>query len=176
MAGIPARKAPKVSIPGRRGGGGRPFGPNNPPPKQRGRTPGSKNKITELKLALIASSGMTPLDFMTFVYRDQLYDKYVETLAPDGKTVMFEKAPDAKKIDVNMNQRISCAVSAAPYVHKKMPVGIEVKDKNTAIISTEKLRSMKEEELAKLLDFMDRFGLSVDLASTAEVRGLPAPE
>ncbi len=51
-----------------------------------------------------------------------------------------------------------------------------MKEKNTAIISTEKLRTMNEGELGKLLDFMDQFGLSVDLASTSFVPGLPAPE
>lgn len=135
----------------------------------RGRPPGKKNALTETKHQLISSSGMTPVEFLTFVYRDQLYDSYVEKLAADSKTTYFEKAPNAKKIDVSMNQRISCAMGAAPYIHKKMPVGIEVKDKNTAIISTEKLRNMSEKELGGLLDFMDKFGLTVDLASTADV-------
>lgn len=138
-----------------------------------GRPPGAKNKLTEMKHQLIASSGMTPVEFLTFVYRDQLYDSYTEKLASDGRTTYFERAPNAKKIDVTLNQRISCALGAAPYIHKKMPVGIELKDKNTAIISTEKLRGMKEHELGALLDFMDKFGLSVDLASTSEVPALP---
>lgn len=134
-----------------------------------GRPKGLQNKLTETKHQLIASSGMTPVEFLTFVFRDQLYDNYIEKLSGDNKTTYFEKAENAKKIDVSLNQRISCAMGAAPYIHKKMPIGIEVKDKNTAIISTEKLRSMKEEDLGKLLDFMDRFGLTVDLAATSEV-------
>lgn len=143
------------------------MAPANPNPT--GRPKGSKNKLTTIKHALIASSGMTPVEFLTFVYRDQLYDNYVEKLASDSKTTYFEKAPGAKKIEVTLNQRVTCAVSAAPYVHKRMPIGIEVKDKNTAIISTEKLRDMSEDKLGQLLDFMDQFGLTIDLVSTSEV-------
>ena len=169
LAKIPPR-APRPN--GRRSTSFKPGQSGNP----KGRPKGAKDKLTEHKHQLIASSGMTPVEFLTFVYRDQLYDKYVEKLSTDSKTTYFERAPDAKKIDVTMNQRISCAMGAAPYIHKKMPIGIEVKDKNTAIISTEKLRAMSEKDLGVLLDFMDRFGLSVDLASTAEVPALPGGE
>ena len=138
-----------------------------------GRPKGSPNALSLLKHQVISSSGMTPLEFLTFAYRNQLYKDYVEELAADGKTVVFRPAPGPngkpEKLDVPLQLRASCAQAAAPYVHKKMPVGIEVKEKNAAIISTEKLRSMPTAELARFLDFMDKLGMSVDLAATREV-------
>lgn len=171
---IPLRALPQVLRPGAVGRAPtktsfKPGKSGNP----NGRPPNSPNKninsdVRKLR-TLISTSGMTPLEFLTFAYRNQLFDKYVEKLADDGRTVVYEPDPKAKQIDVPLQLRVTCAQGAAPYVHKKMPVGIEVKEKNAAVISTDKLRSMKTEDLGKLLDFMDRFGLSLDLASTAEV-------
>ena len=137
----------------------------------RGRPPGSKNKQDVLKNQIISSTGMTPLEFLTFAYRNQLYAEYIEELASDGKTVLFKPKPSAAKIEVPLQLRASCAQSAAPYVHKKMPIGVEVKERNAAYLSTEKLRSMSSKQLENFLAFMDQFGMHVDLASTRELAG-----
>ena len=134
-----------------------------------GRPKGSQNALTKIKYQIISSTGMTPLEFLTFAYRDQLYEKYIEELASDGKTVIFRPDPKASKINVPLQLRATCALGAAPYVHKKMPVGVEIKERNSAYLSTERMRSMSTEELEQFLSFMDRFGVAVDLTSTREL-------
>jgi hypothetical protein len=58
-----------------------------------GRKPGSPNKVTAAKVAAIEASGMTPLDFMLKVMRDE---------------------------DEDMARRCDMAKGAAPYVHAKL--------------------------------------------------------
>lgn len=65
-------------------------------PKTGGRVKGTPNKATAAKAAQIAASGLTPLDYLLSIMRD-------------------EKADEAKRIDA--------AKAAAPYVHpKRQPV------------------------------------------------------
>lgn len=58
-----------------------------------GRKPGSPNKKTAALQAAVADSGVTPLDYMLSVMRDEVNDP---------------------------KDRLSAAVSAAPYVHAKL--------------------------------------------------------
>ena len=142
---------------------GTPFTKGNQLSKGKGRG-SSPTALTLLKLQLISRTGMLPLDFMTAVYRDQLYDDYVERLLEDGKTKYYEPAPKAKKITVTLDQRISCAAHAAAYIHKKMPVGIEVKDRNTANLHSQRLSGMSVGDLSQLLQFIDSLGVVADAA------------
>lgn len=64
-----------------------------------GRPRGSRNKATAAKAAEIAASGLTPLDFMLAVLRDESAERDV---------------------------RLDAASKAAPYVHPKL-ANVEVK-------------------------------------------------
>ena len=61
--------------------------------KTGGRTKGTLNKVSAERVAEIAASGMTPLQYLTSIYQDV-------------------SADEAKRID--------CAKAAAPYVHAKL--------------------------------------------------------
>ncbi len=61
--------------------------------KTGGRVKGVPNKVTAAKLEAIASSGLTPMDFMLQVMRDELAE---------------------------LGQRLDAAKSVAPYVHPKL--------------------------------------------------------
>jgi hypothetical protein len=64
-----------------------------------GRPKGSRNKRTEEQAKAIEESGLTPLDFLTKVYRGEAIGDVIPDLA----------------------QRIDAASKAAPYVHQKQP-------------------------------------------------------
>lgn len=112
---------------------------------------------------------MMPLDFMTAVYRDQLYSDYDQHVAEDGVTLYFTPKADAEKIEVTLQQRIICATNAAPYVHKKQPVGIELGDKGRRIITADAIAKMSNEQIENLLGLMDMLGL------TPEFEGFETP-
>jgi hypothetical protein len=134
-----------------------------------GRPKGIKDQITQAKIRIMARTGMLPLDFMTAVYRDQLFEFYDEHTTEDGKATYFTPAPGARQIAVNLAQRLSAASAASPYVHKKMPVGIEVGNRNASIITAEALRKLKPKELENLLALMDKLDIG------AEFEGHAAP-
>lgn len=126
---------------------------------RKGRPKGSRDKLTDTKIRLIAKTGMMPLDFMTAVYRDQLYTDYDTHIADDGVTTYFTPKADAERIEVTLQQRIICATNAAPYVHKKMPVGIEVGDAAHRTITADAIAKMSSEQIEALLGLMDMLGL-----------------
>jgi hypothetical protein len=70
-----------------------PYPKGKPRPAGAGRKKGTPNKATAAKVAAIAASGLTPLDFMLGVMRDESRDVAV---------------------------RLDAARSAAPYVHPKL--------------------------------------------------------
>jgi hypothetical protein len=116
----------------------------------KGRPKGAKNRITEAKIKIIARTGMMPLDFLTAVYRDELYDRYISEMMPDGRTMSYRPAPNAKRIKVGLPQRIVAATNAAPYVHRKMPIGVEVTDKNQRLVLAQRLAELPSEQLEML--------------------------
>lgn len=119
------------------------------------RREGSKTHLTNLRRAVIAKTGMLPLDFLTAVYRDELYDRYEQLVADDGKTIYFAPTKHARRIPVDLDQRLSAATSAAPYVHRKMPQGVEIADKGERAMLAQMLRALPPrdlEHLGKLLD------------------------
>lgn len=80
------------------------------PPEMRGRKVGTQNKLTKVKEAIIAKTGITPLEFMLTIVRAD----------PEE----LKKLRIAKK-DVTPTFRMRAADSAAPYIHRRMPIAIE---------------------------------------------------
>lgn len=147
-AGQQVRAKPRRKAPGRwkKGQSGNP----------KGRPKGSKHKVTEEKIEIIARTGMMPLDFLTAVYRDELYDRYITEMLPDGRTQVFKPDPKALRIRCKLPQRIQAATSAAAYVHKKMPVGIEVSDKNQRLATAQRLALLSQQQLDALVQVLDQ--------------------
>lgn len=143
-----------------------------------GRPPGSKSKLTIEKIKFLAATGQTPLEFLTAVYRDQLYADYDVEIV-DAKKGLARCTPridpitgelDTAKVEVKLEQRISAASQAAPYVHRKMPIGIDGgAGKPLAMVSTEALAKLSEAELTNLLNVMSKLGIS----SEFEGRDIP---
>jgi hypothetical protein len=95
-------------------------------PKTGGRTKGTPNKATAAKAAAIAASGLTPLDYLLSVLRD-------------------EANPPAMRIDA--------AKSAAPYVHPKLS-SVELAGKDGELVRVERplLPMEVKAAVAKLLE------------------------
>jgi len=85
-----------------------------------GRKKGSPNKVTAEKRAAIAASGLTPLDYMLTVMRDETEE---------------------------VQRRLSAAQSAAPYVHAKLSsVEVSGKDGGPVEITTITRRIIKAQK------------------------------
>ena len=145
--------------------------------KKGGRPAGSKATVSDAKRLFLAQTGQTPLEFLTAVYRDQLYSEYdVEEV--DAKKGLFrvwpkldpvtgDLAKGVVKISVELGQRISAATAAAPYVHRKMPIGIDGGEgKPLAFVSADRLAELSDAELAKLLDVLGRLGVGAEFEGT----------
>lgn len=65
---------------------------SRPGERRGGRKPGTPNRVTAAKAAAIAVSGLTPLDYMLSVLRDESADRH---------------------------ERMEAARNAAPYIHPK---------------------------------------------------------
>lgn len=136
-----------------------------------GRPLGSKSKITDAKLRFLAQTGQTPLEFLTAVYRDQLYDEY-EVEVIDAKRNVVHVYPKldpltgevaAEKVKVDLGQRIQAATSAAPYVHRKKPIGIDGGEgKPIAMVSAAQLAQLSDEELDKLLSVLGKLQVGAE--------------
>ena len=145
------------------------FKKGQPSANPKGRGKGVKNMLTEHKLRLMATTGMTPLEFLTAVYRDQLYTDY-DIKAIDEKRGLVELLPKVKedgtlvaKVEVKIEHRIAAATSAAPYVHRKMPIGIDGGEgKPLAVVTAEKLQNMTDEELDKMFAILSRLGIGLE--------------
>lgn len=156
-----------AKLPGDKGNPGRPLG--------------SKSSITEAKRKFISSTGQTPLDFLTAVYRNELYDEY-EVEAVDPKRGVYHVYPKldpitgevvAKKLTVDLQQRIQAATSAAPYVHRKKPIGIDGGEggKPVSFVSAAQLAQLSDEELDKLLLVLGK----LNVAGEFEGAGVATP-
>lgn len=85
-----------------------------------GRKKGSPNKVTAEKRAEIAASGLTPLEYMLKVMRDE---------------------------DEDSHRRLSAAQAAAPYVHAKLSsIEVSGKDGGPVEITTITRRIVKAEK------------------------------
>lgn len=120
-----------------------------------------RGRVTEARVRVLTRTGMLPLDFLTAVYRDELYDQY-DVREVEG-TVYYVPRRGASKIPVDLQTRVSAAISAAPYVHRKMPVGVDVQATATVSMTAERLRRLSTSELASLLALMDKLGVEMSL-------------
>ena len=77
---------------------GKPFQKGDPRINRSGRKTGTRNKLTVEQLEAVKSSGITPLEFLLSVMRDE---------------------------NESLTTRIDVAKAAAPYIHRKMPLAIE---------------------------------------------------
>lgn len=138
-----------------------------------GRPQGAKSLISEAKHKFLALSGQTPLEFLTAVYRDQLYSEY-EVEVVDEKKGLARVWPklhpvtgelDCTKIPVELEKRIAAATAAAPYVHRKKPIGIDGGEgKALTFISADQLAKLDDKELSQLLEIMGRLGIGAEFA------------
>ena len=113
---------------------------------------------------------MLPLDFLTAVYRDELYDEYERKSTADGRAFYFVPTKSAKRIVVSLEQRISAAQHAAPYIHRKMPQGIEVEDVTVKRATAAQLAKLPQKDLLLLSSVLDKLedqGAPPSLAAAA---------
>lgn len=130
----------------------------------------SPNKITEAKLRVFHRTGMMPLDFMMAVMRDEVFTQYERHITTDGDTFFFVPALRSEHIPVSISARLSAAMSAAPYCHRKKPIGIEDVNRKTAMITADQLSKLEPKELDALLKIVDKLGVA------AEFEGHAIPE
>lgn len=64
---------------------------------------------------------------------------------------------------VDLGQRIQAATSAAPYVHRKKPIGIDGGEgKPIAMVSAAQLAQLSDEELDKLLSVLGKLQVGAE--------------
>jgi hypothetical protein len=147
--------------------------------KAKPRTTGAvaRNEITAHKLRLMATTGMTPLEFLTAVYRDQLYKEYDTEIVDEkrGLAQFFPKMDPAtgalatEKVPLKIEQRIAAATSAAPYVHRKKPIGIDGGEgKPLTVLTADKLASLSNAELDNLLQVFGKLGVGAEFEGGAQ--------
>ena len=123
--------------------------------------------MTQVRVRVMARTGMLPIDFMTAVYRNELYEEYDQRVAEDGRTLYFTPKPGSEKIPVPVALRLNAAAYAAPYVHKRMPVGIEIGERNAVGITAERLKRLSSVELDEMMRILDKIGVDVNLGAAA---------
>lgn len=130
----------------------------------KGRPKGAKNTIRDWKVYHINETGMTPLDFLTAVYRDEVYTKFDRHVGADGRSFYFTKAKGAKRIPAGLKERLTAAANAAVYVHKRMPVGVEVSDPSGKLITADQLAKLSDKEITALLTIMNKLNIVPEVA------------
>lgn len=138
---------------------------------------GAKNAITAQKLRLMATTGMTPLEFLTAVYRDQLYQEYDVEIVDEAKGLaQFYPKMDpvtgelaTEKVELKIEQRIAAATSAAPYVHRKKPIGIDGGEgKPLTVVTADRLAQLSNSELDNLLQVFGKLGVGAEFEGGAQ--------
>lgn len=139
----------------------------------RGRPIGAKSTISQAKIKMLAIHGQTPLEFLTAVYRNQLYSDYDVEVVDEAKGLarVYPKldpitgALDCQHIPVEIERRIAAATAAAPYVHRKRPIGIDGGEgKPLTFVSADQLSKLSDDELGKLLEVMSKLGIGAEFA------------
>ena len=101
-----------------------------------GPRPGIVSRVSRLtgeeRLALARKYNVTPLEFLLSVMADH---------------------------DEPMDARIDAAKAAAPYMHRKMPIGIEMPNSGVGAVNLEKLRALPEDKLDAVLEGLAVMGL-----------------
>lgn len=118
-------------------------------------------KVADMKRRILAKSGMTPLDFLTAVYRDELYDDYepvqiVEVMDPKllPYARIWKPTEAARRVRLSTDQRIAAANMAAPFFHSKRPVQVNVGnagDVRPHSMTKEQMENMTDEELSLVI-------------------------
>ena len=118
-------------------------------------------RVSDMKRRMLAKSGMTPLDFLTAVYRDELYDDYEPTQfteVADEKILPYARVwkptDTARRVKVNLDQRIVAANQAAPYFHSKRPVQLNLGNAGNvtpASMTDEQMDALTTEELEAII-------------------------
>lgn len=118
-------------------------------------------RVSDMKRRMLAKSGMTPLDFLTAVYRDELYDDYEPvqfTEVADDRLLPYARVwkptDDARRVKVNLDQRIVAANQAAPYFHSKRPVQLNLGNAGSvapASMTDEQMEALTTEELEAII-------------------------
>lgn len=107
-----------------------------------GRPKGALGKFSLEQARQIAAEGFTPLEFLMAVIRKD--EQALSEMNCDEQTIGA----------LDMEVRTRCAVAAAPYLHRKMPVGIDNGHGGPvglATYSAAELAKLPEEELEHLL-------------------------
>ena len=117
-----------------------------PGERRGGRRKGTPNKVTVKRAAEIAASGMTPLDFMLAVLRDE---------------------------DADDKDRMWAAVAAAPYVHPKPRP--KAHDADAGRIQVNVVRFTHEQSLAELEEIDARARREPDNQRAVREPALPSP-
>ncbi len=86
-----------------------------PGERRGGRKAGTKNKKTQEQVKAIEDTGLTPLQFLTNIYREECPEEIRTALA-----VGEDKAAAVGKLLGWFDRRIEAAKAAAPYVHAKL--------------------------------------------------------
>lgn len=102
----------------------------------RGKPKGIYDQFAIAQARNIAASGLTPLQFLTVLYRKDLAE--LTKLGIDPKTV-------------TLDVRRRAAEAALPYVHRKMPVGVEVKPAQSGTVTAAQLAVLTDDELDQLI-------------------------
>jgi hypothetical protein len=138
---------------------------------------GARSAITAHKLRLMATTGMTPLEFLTAVYRDQLYQEYDVEIVDEAKGLaQFYPKMDpvtgelaTAKVELKIEQRIAAATSAAPYVHRKKPIGIDGGEgKPLTVVTADRLAQLSNAELDNLLQVFGKLGVGAEFEGGAQ--------
>lgn len=90
-------------------------GGSRPGERRGGRRKGTKNKKTQEQVKAVEETGLTPLQFLTNIYREECPAEL-----KDGLALAEDKAAAVAKLLGWNDRRIEAAKAAAPYVHAKL--------------------------------------------------------
>lgn len=115
----------------------------------------TKTALSKARVKYMELTGQTPLEFLTAVYRNQLYTEY-QTMIVDQARGLSRAEPKqdeagniiADQIHCPATMRMAAAIAAAPYVHRKQPIGIDGGEGKPLIpYNSEALKTLTDSEL-----------------------------
>ncbi len=102
--------------------------------------------------------GLTPLRYLLCVMNN--IDPDTAKTGSSARDWKPPRTPDGKLLSYPLTVRMEAARTAAPYIHKKMPVAVEL-DKALTALPAEKLAQLADEEIEMLLGLLEKVGLEV---------------
>jgi hypothetical protein len=120
-----------------------------------GRPKGILNQLTIAQAQAVAKAGITPLEFQLAVLRAEPEELARLNIAPK---------------DVTFGARARAAESAAPYIHRKMPIGIDggANGQPIGIYTPDQLMKLSDEDVEKLSLIVGKLAVIADAANTPE--------